>query len=389
MKIAQVSPYDAAHPGGVMEHVTGLARHLRRRGHECHILAPCSYDDDREPPAGTIYVTRTVLNVPYSGSIARISLSPRLYRRVKKLLAQERYDVIHLHEPVAPALPYVVLRHSKSLNIGTFHGYRTSHRAFALTKPILENLVLEKLHGRIVVSEVVTEYISRYFDGEYEVIPNGVDLEHFGDPAAQPLPEYRDGAFNILFLGRLEKRKGFKTLIRAFPYIKAVLPNARLIVAGGFTRDDTWAFRRYIRRHRLTDVEFVGYVGREELPRYYRTADLFCSPALGFESFGLVLLEAMAAGTPVVASDIPGYRTVLQEGVQGLRVPPEDERSLARAVVALAEDPERRSRMGRAGRRRAAEFDWSIITGRVLDHYERARAHQRQLAGGSPRGTTL
>lgn len=377
MKIAQVSPYDAAYPGGVMEHINQLSRHFRQRGHECHVLAPCSVERPDGSPPGTIYLTRTVLNVPYSGSIARISLSPRLYRRVKKLLSQEQYDIIHLHEPIAPALPYVVLRHSKSINIGTFHGYRDSHRAFALTKAIIENLIVEKLHGRIAVSGPVAQYISRYFQGEYREIPNGVDIAHFGDPEARPLAAYQDGAFNLLFLGRLEKRKGFKTLIRAFPHIKAALPRARLIVAGAFDSDDTWAYRRYVRRHRLRDVEFVGFVSREELPRYYRSAHLFCAPAIGFESFGLVLLEAMAAGVPVVASDIPGFRTTLQDGVQGVFVPPKDEGALASAVLALAGDAPRRERMGQAARLRAAQFDWSLIAGRVFDYYEELRARRR------------
>lgn len=366
-----------------MEHVSQLARHFRDQGHECHVLAPCSREDPRLLPPGTICVTRAIVSVPYSGSIARISLSPRLYRRVKKILNREGYDVIHLHEPIAPALPYVVLRHSKSLNVGTFHGYRDSHRAYALTKPIIGNLIVEQLHGRVAVSQAVVDYVSRYFPGEYRIIPNGVDVEHFGNPEVRPLPEL-SGGFNVLFVGRLEKRKGFKVLVRAFPLIKQAIPEARLIAVGGFGKEEARPHRRYVRRLGLADVRLVGFVTREELARYYRSAHLLCAPATGFESFGLILLEAMASGTPVVASDIPGYRTVLEPGAQGLFVPREDERRLAEAVIALYRDPARREAMGRAGQLRARQYDWGIVAGQVLDFYRELMARQQELLRQPP-----
>jgi phosphatidylinositol alpha-mannosyltransferase len=376
-----VSPYDFAVPGGVNIHVASVAREMRRTGHEVRILAPSS---QAEPDHDLIRVSRNIVTLVFAGSRAGISLSPLMYGRVKKLLSHEAFDVIHLHEPLAPALPPFVLRHSSlapnATRIATFHSYRRRPLPGA-GSPIFR-ATLRKLDGLIAVSESARSYHGTYFPGDYHVIPNGVDIGRFG--SALPLPEYDDGRPNILFVGRLDRRKGFEHLLEAFRRLKAGQPSARLLVAGAFDADDRAPFERRVARWGLTDVVFVGPVPSDMLARYYRTAHIFCAPATGFESFGMVLLEAMAAGCAVVASDIPGYRTVLSHGQQGLAVPPRDARALERALGRLLDNPAERRALSEAGRRKAADYGWEQVTRRILDFYSETHLHvRRQLGAGN------
>src|SRR5450756_64909 len=296
----------------------------------------------------------SVVPVPVNGSVARISLSLRLSRKVKDILESESFDVIHLHEPLLPALPVTVLRHSHSVNIGTFHAFAQSNYAYFYGKPILRYFA-RRLHGRIAVSPAARDFVSVYFPGTYEIIPNGIDYERFAK-VPEPFEKYKEGGPNILFVGRLEKRKGLKYLIRAMGGVWEQFPKARLIVVGaGRPLED---YRRLVETHGLENVEFVGFASSEDLSRYYQSCDLFCAPSTGQESFGIVLLEAMASGKPIVASDIPGYRWVVNHGVEGLLVPPKDERALTASMVRLLSEPELMARMSLAGKMRAEEFSW-------------------------------
>ncbi len=369
MKIALVSPYDYPYPGGVTEHIAHLAAEFRRGGHEVHIIAPQSQKAELHAQAGEIvHAVGTVVPVPANGSVARIALSLRLSRQVKDILEREAFDVIHLHEPLLPALPVTVLRHSHSLNVGTFHAFAQSNYAYFYGKPILRYFV-RKLHGRIAVSPPARDFVSEYFPGEYEVIPNGIDYERFARPM-EPLDSYRRGGPNILFVGRLEKRKGLKYLLRAMGGVWEHFPDARLTVVGsGPLLDD---YRKLVEERRVENVIFTGFVSSEDLPRYYRSCDVFCAPSTGQESFGIVLPEAMASGKPLVATSIPGYNFVVSHGVEGFLVPPKDEQALALSLVRLLADGDLRAKMGQAGMRRAAEFSWDKVAQRVLEFYERA-----------------
>lgn len=367
MKIALVSPYDFPYPGGVTEHIAALDKHFRMRGHDTRIIAASTTDEDVLSDH-VIKVSGAVSPVPFSGSTARITLSPQVYRRVKKILRDEKFDIVHVHEPVVPVLSLVVLRHSHALNVGTFHAYRESNAVFEYAGPLVKR-ILGNLDGRIYVSEAVREYINHYFPGDYTIIPNGIECARFNSPDIEPIERFNDGRPNILFVGRLEKRKGFRHLLRAYPYIKQAVPEARLLVVGAYTNHEKAPLVRYARTHRLRGIHFVGYVPPDELPRYHRTATVFCAPSTGFESFGIVLLEAMAAGLPIVASDIAGYRSVVEDCREGFLVPPGDERAIAAAIIQLLRDPARRARMSNCGERAALKYDWSIIAERVLDYY--------------------
>jgi phosphatidylinositol alpha-mannosyltransferase len=315
--------------------------------------------------------------------VARISLSLRMAPRVREILARERFDIVHVHEPFCPVLPIQFLRYSETVNVGTFHAAREKGQPlYAYGRRLLKRW-FRRLEGKIAVSTAAAGLVSRYFPGYYNLIPNGVDVERFG-AAAKPLPEYRDGKPNILFLGRLEKRKGVKYLLRAFALVKERMPETRLLIVGPETRLRR-GYQRWVEEHDLADVVFGGFVPFEDVLRYYATADLCCFPATGFESQGIVLLEAMAAGKPIVAGNIEGYASVLTHGVEGLLVLPEDSEGLADALLQLLRDPDLRQEMGERGRQRAQEYSWERVSQRVLSYYERL-IYERHLTAARGEG---
>ncbi len=369
MKLALVSPYDFAYPGGVTEHVASLAEQFIANGHEVHIVAPSS-DDDTEPissVAAPIHRIGRVVSIPTNGSVARITLSLRSYLQAKTLLQQEQFDLIHLHEPLMPALPLTVLRHSNTTNVGTFHAFRNTPLTYFYGKPILRPF-FRKLHGHITVSSAAREFVGEYFPADYRVIPNGIDFPRFFR-RYEPLPQFADDRPTVLFVGRLEKRKGLKFLLRAWPMVLERQPDARLVVVGRGRPLE--GYRRFARRQGWSadDVVFAGYVPGEDLPRYYQSCALFCAPNTGQESFGIVLLEAMAAGAPIVASDIPGFQDVVSSGLQGFLVEPRNPGAIADALCRLLGNPELRATMRRAGQETAQAYDWPRVAAQVLDYY--------------------
>lgn len=372
MKIALVSPYDYAVPGGVGKHIAALARHYRLAGHEVRILAPSSGDVNGGDADG-IYRVGRVMPVPANGSVARISIDvpfkSRLSRRVSEVLGAERFDVIHVHEPLMPSLPLAVLmaKAGDAVKVGTFHAYRESYYGYYYGRPLLRGMV-RRLHGRVAVSRAAYEFVGRYFPGAYSIIPNGVDLELFNGQVA-PFEQYRDGRPTILFVGRMEKRKGLAYLIRAYSELRAWFPDVRVLVVGRQSRRGR-GYQHYVREHGLDGIEFVGEVSAADLPRYYQSCDIFCSPATSGESFGMVLLEAMALGKPVVATNIDGYQTVMEDGVQGLLVPPRDSASLARTLLELLQSPAQRAQLGERGLLTARAHSWERVSARLLRFYE-------------------
>lgn len=375
MKIALVSPYDLSMPGGVNSHILPLARQFRCAGHDVRVIGPAS-DGASLPAAPGLIVIGRPFPVPASGSVARIALSLRLAGQVKAVLQAEQFDVVHVHEPLMPLLPIQFLRFSEAVNVGTFHAAREGgNRLYSYSRRLLRRWY-RKLDGKIAVSPSAAALVSRYFQGYYNIIPNGVDVAEFSRPV-EPLPQFLDGKRNILFLGRFEKRKGLSYLLRAFPAVKREMPETRLIIAGdGRSRP---RYERYVREANLDDVVFTGYVSTEDLPRYQQTADIYCSPATGNESLGIVLLEAMAAGRAIVASNIEGYANVVTHGVEGLLVLPKDADALSHALVHLLADDALRERMGNLGNVRAEQFSWERISQRVLSYYERL-IYEKRLA---------
>jgi len=363
MKIGLVSPYVYPLPGGVTQHVRYLYENLRLRGHEVRILTS-SHGLQRSSEGDVIRLGKG-FSVPSNGSMGTVTLSPRFVSQARDLLDEERFDVLHFHEPFVPFLSLVLLNQSRSVNIGTFHAYGGWSPSYEFGARALRGYG-ERLHGRIAVSAAARHFIDRYFPGDYKVIPNGVDVTRF--QRAVPLTRWQDGTRNILFVGRFEPRKGVLELLKAYRTLrKNGYENTRLLLVGGGPQERE--ARRYIATRRLQGVHFLGRVSDDEKDQLFRTCDVYVSPATGRESFGIVLLEAMAAGAPIVASDIHGYKGVVRRGREALLVPPKDSDAIATAVGRLLDDRELAASMSAAGIIRADEFSWPRVTAKVDDYY--------------------
>jgi phosphatidylinositol alpha-mannosyltransferase len=367
MKIALVSPYDFSHPGGVGRHITALFNNFISSGHQVKVIAPSSKKVS-EFGDNFIRIGRP-FPIPASDSIIRVPVSLHLAPAIKKVMAEEQFDVVHLHEPFMPMLCSATLKFSNTVNVGTFHAAQ-GKPGYGFGRPVT-TWILErrarKLHGHIAVSKPAMDYANHFVPGDYEIIPNGVDLKHFR-PDVPLIDEFTDGKLNIVFMGRLEFRKGINYLLKAFLQVKSEMPNTRLIICGPGTRlrkrYETW-----VKDARLQDVVFTGMVDYAAQPSYYRTADVFCAPATSRESFGLILLEAMATGRPIVATNIDGFAAVITNGKEGLLVPPMTERPLAEGLLKLLRDKQLREQMGQKGLATAQKYSWDGIASRVLDYY--------------------
>ncbi|HEU4671909.1 MAG TPA: glycosyltransferase family 4 protein [Candidatus Limnocylindrales bacterium] len=362
MKIGLVSPYIYPLPGGVTQHVRYLYENLRLRGHDVRILTS-SHGPQRSSEGDVIRIGMG-FSVPANGSVGTVTFSHRFPSQVREVLEHERFDLLHFHEPFVPFLSLVVLRESQSVNIATFHAYAGFSPSYEFGSRVL-GAYASRLHGRIAVSAAARHFIDRYFPGDYKVIPNGVDVERFR--RAVPVARWQDGVRNILFVGRLEPRKGVLELLKAYRVLRKTGCDCRLLVVGSGPLERE--ARRYVATRRLGGVEFLGRVGDDEKAQLFKTADVYVAPATGRESFGIVLLEAMAAGTPIVASDIHGYKGVVRRDEEALLVPPRDTKALAAALARVLADAALRARLAAAGERRAQDFSWERVTAKVDDYY--------------------
>jgi phosphatidylinositol alpha-mannosyltransferase len=381
MKICIVSDAYYPYPGGVSEHIHHTAIELRRLGHEAKILTASFGDNKGFEHDDVIRVGRTVL-VPINKSMATITIGRNLSGQVKKILTRGGFDIVHTHGPLAPMLPFLALRHSPAVNVATFHASHADSTGYQLFEPILQRY-FRRIDGLIAVSETARESMYKYFPGDYRIIPNGVDTDRF-HRGMKPVAHLADGRPSILFVGRFDPRKGLKYLLQAIPYVVEKVPDARLVVVGKGVLDSY--YRRYLDNRYRDHVIFEGFVTPEELPSYYATCDVFCSPATGSESFGIILLEAMATGKPIVASNISGYRSVVSDGVDGLLVEPRDAQALAQALILLLRDSLLRARLGHKGREKALRYSWNRVTKQIEEYYqevaERSQSRRRSLEVG-------
>lgn len=368
MKVGLVSPYDFASPGGVNDHVRHLARQLTNMGHQARIFAPASRADVGFDSA-RFYRIGTPIAIPANDSVARITLSFHLANRVRAIVEEEGFDILHFHEPLMPALPMTMLRMSTTANVGTFHAFARSNVGYYYGRPLL-GPYLQHLHSAIAVSEPARLFVTRYFpEVQPRVIPNGIDTTVY-QRGLTPIRHLRDDLVNILFVGRMEKRKGLGDLLRAYRFMQSRVPRTRLIIVGdGPLRGKV---ESYVSRHRLPNVVLAGFVPDTVKPRYYNSADIFCAPATGAESFGVVLLEALASGLPVVATEIPGYMSVLEPGKDSLTVEPKSWRELGASLVVLARDAELRRRMGDYALQKAQRYSWPAVASEVMNVYNEA-----------------
>ncbi|MBN2537287.1 glycosyltransferase family 4 protein [candidate division WOR-3 bacterium] len=352
--------------GGIAEHVHHLAVELRRRGHEVRILTSNFGNRRGEvPDPEHIHRVGKAVLLPSNQSFARIPTAWRPTRQIARYFARHRFDIVHIHGSLAPSLPIVSLRASHAINVFTFHAEFGHSLPYIVLKPLLDPY-FRMIHGLVAVSESARDSTARYFPGDYRIIPNAIATDFFR-PDAEPMPGLDDGRPSILFLGRIEPRKGLKYLLQALPQVVRRFPDARLVVVGAAPFGNR--YEDCLDPDVAGHVLWTGAVPGEDRPRYYASCDVYCSPAIGRESFGIVLLEAMACARPVVASRIRGYRRVVEHDTDGLLVPPCDPDAIARAVCELLEDPARRERMGRAGREKALAYAWPGVAARVEEYY--------------------
>ena len=361
MRVALACPYAWDAPGGVQVHVDQLARRLRDRGHHVVVIAPAF-----EPPTDPMvsWAGRPV-RIRFNRSVAPISPWPRSARLTGEALTSFRPDVIHAHEPFVPGPAQFAVRSGLAPVVATFHAYADRSPLLALAAPLLRP-VWRRLAVRIAVSEAAADHVARRFPHpSVRIIPNGVEIGLFASASPADLPEGR----RILFVNRLDPRKGFRVMIAAFARILEDHPQARLIVAGdGPERDAVRSLAAPVRDR----VTMLGTVAHGDLPPYHAACEVFCAPSVGRESFGIVLVEAMAAGLPVVATGIPGYREVVRDGVEGLLVPPSSPDRTAAAVGAVLDDPDLAKRLGEAGRARAERYSWDGVVGEIEAAYGEA-----------------
>ncbi len=375
MRIAQVSPYDFAHPGGVQRHIASLSRELQSRGHEVSILAPCTRGEPAVDIGGVdLRVFGRSVPVPTAGSIARISFSVWHEWRLKTMLENEKFDIVHIHEPLMPMFALTASRFSPSTTIGTFHAYNEGRgRGYMFWKKVLNRGAI-RLNGRIAVSEPAKQFANRYFKGDYRVIPNGLDVDRFSTSAPKP-SILKDDALNLVFVGRVnEPRKGLRYALGAYSLLKWQYPKLRLIVVGAGVPDRE--SYQIMGERALDDVVFVGPVSEAELPGYYQNADIFLAPNTGKESFGFIIIEAMSATTPIVASNIPGFASVMTDGKEGLMFPPKDEAAMADAIKTLIENPGLRTQLAVDGRATVNQYRWGQVADSILDYYDEIKDKQ-------------
>jgi len=348
MKVGIVCPYDWNVPSGVAIHVHDLAEALISLGLEVEVLAPGEENGDT---ADYVTIAGRSLAVPYNGSVARVSFGPRSASRVRKWIREGDFDVLHVHSPVTPSLGMMACWSAIGPIVATFHAAIDGHSRMMSGGAWILQATLEKVRARIAVSEEARRTVVQHLGGDAVLVPNGVDVERFA--AASPRPEWT-GPGTIAFLGRVdESRKGLQVLLEALPAIAGAHPSVRLLVAGPGDTDAVDALPPQLGRR----VELLGHVSEHDKEQLLSSVDLYVAPHIGGESFGIVLLEAMAAGSPVLASDLPAFRDVLDGGRYGGLFATGDPESLAQAASELLTDAGRRERLVVAGTERAAEFD--------------------------------
>jgi phosphatidyl-myo-inositol alpha-mannosyltransferase len=364
VRIGIVCPYSFDVPGGVQFHVRDLAEHFLGQGHHASVLAPA--DEDTPLPPYVVSAGRAV-PVRYNGSVARLTFGPMTAARVGRWLERGDFDVIHLHEPVTPSIAVLALWAAEGPIVATFHTSNLRSRAMQAAYPLLRPS-LEKISGRIAVSEDARRTVTTHLGGDAVVIPNGVNVARFAEAPASPQWKGTREAPTIAFLGRIdEPRKGLPVLSAAMPQVLERYPGARLLVAGP---GDTSAARSRMQPAVAAASEFLGAISDDDKAAMLSSVDIYVAPHTGGESFGIVLVEAMAAGAPVVASDLPAFLRVLDAGRAGAPFRSEDADDLARQILRLVDDPSARQALTQAGHRRAHVFDWSVVAEEVMAVYE-------------------
>lgn len=381
MRIGLVSPYAWTVLGGVNDHVMSLVRYLERAGNDVYVIAPAGDLKRSQAPIPTNFISAgRAFPVPANGSVAYVNGSFFMLGRMSRILDPLKLDVVHVHEPTLPAVGAAATMMAKAPVVGTFHAAGAASAFYERWRPLAER-ILASITLNIVVSETARQTIIPHFPGEYRVIPNGIDIARYSVArGGQKVPG------RILFIGRPEPRKGLPALLEAFQGLRRRAPEVSLVLAGP-TPDELQALTSRGRGAPNRSVEGITALGRvphDVKIREIAAAQVLCAPSNGGESFGMILAEAMAAGLPVVASDIPGYRAVLAEGAAGVLTPPDDPAALENALFGVLRNPELREDLTASGLARAERYSWDRIICQVMEAYQDAIALGPRVVPESP-----
>ena len=368
IRIGMVCPYGWDTPGGVQSHIRDLAEHLIEEGHYVSVLTPIS--DDSVKHEDYVVNAGKPISIPVNGSVARVLFGPIASSRAKQWIASGDFDLLHLHEPAIPSLSLLACSAAEGPLVGTFHVSTPKKKAIYAIGPILEPIV-EKLNARIAVSELARSTLKDHFDTDAVVIPNGIDGQKYAN--AKINSEYSNG-HTVGFIGRIEEpRKGFHVLLDSLSIVARFIPDVQFLVAGP---GDSNEFTKKLNPQLKSRVKFLGLLSNEEKERFLKSIQIYVAPNTGSESFGIILTEALSAGTAVVASDIPAFKAVLENGEAGELFKNEDSADLAKVLVALLRDDDKRKRLGENGRLSAQKYDWQVVAEQIENVYEMA------IAGG-------
>lgn len=380
MRIGMVCPYSFDVPGGVQSHVLQLAEVMHRYGHEVSVLAPASAEAHVSLPDYVVSGGKAV-PIPYNGSVARLRFGPATHRRVKKWLLAGEFDVLHLHEPNAPSLSMLALNIAEGPIVATFHTSTTKSLTLSVFEPILRPMH-EKIVGRIAVSDLARRWQMEALGSDAVEIPNGVDVGSFA--SAPPLDGYPRPGKTVLFLGRFdEPRKGMAVLLGALPAVVERFSDIQILIVGRGNEDELRAEAGSLASH----LRFLGQVDDAEKASAMRSADVYCAPNTGGESFGIVLVEAMATGTPVVASDLDAFRRVLDNGRAGRLVAVDDPTALSAGLIEVLADDAVRAGYVDCATQSVQRYDWSVVAKQIMRVYETVAGAgvKVQAAGSGPK----
>lgn len=383
MKIGIVSEFYYPWPGGISEHIYHLARELRSRGHTVKILTgrfdntlarwqsrvpalSVGHSHLGVPAPDEAHVIRLGRSVafPYNGGITAVTVGSRILPRMRRVLEAEEFDLLHVHDPLAPTLPLTAVGLARCPVVGTFHAYhQTDNKLLQVFQRPLRSR-MEKLAVRMAVSGSAQQAMERYFDGlDYRVVPNGVCLERFQPNGSSLAGRFGAHKKNILYVGQFVKKKGFGVLLEAFKVLARERGDVRLLAVGDGPLERTY------RRAKIPDVHFLGHKRGKSLAACYEISDVFVAPSVGFESFGIILLEAMAAGLPIVATEIPGFLNVVADDREALLVPPNDPDRMASAIGRVLDDPELARSLRSAGAVTVKGYSWERVADQVESVY--------------------
>lgn len=374
IKIGMVCPYGWDSPGGVQTHIRELTKHLQDEGHQVSVFAPVS-DENRINENWLVNAGKPI-SIPVNGSVARLLFGPIASSRVKQWITQGDFDLLHLHEPAIPSLSLLACSAATGPMVGTFHVSSPKQKAIYAIGPILEPIV-EKLTARIAVSESARQTLMDHFDTDAVVIPNGIESSQYA--LAQPTIHWRN-PHTLGFIGRFEEsRKGLQILLDALPIIARFIPDVRLLVAGPGDGNELIKKLDVGLRNRIV---FLGFLSEQEKASFLKSINIYVAPNTGGESFGIILTEALSAGTPVVGSDIPAFKAVLENGDAGLLFKNEDSEDLAKVLIRLLRDDELQQKLSSRGKLSSQKYDWQVVADQILSVYEMA------MAGGKKVGLT-